>query len=128
MKRLSLSLSSICVLSFVLIYSCSTDEEPVAPVVQTPQYSLTVTAGEGGTVSTEGGTYDEGTEVTITASANEGFIFNGWEGNNTPEKSLTISLNSNIVLTANFRLMNTTDIINDPEIFNYDVNKDYKEK
>ena len=128
MKRLSLSLLSICVLSFVLIYSCSTDEEPVATVVQTTQYSLTVTAGEGGTVSTEGGTYDEGTEVTITASANEGFIFNGWEGNNTPEKSLTISLNSNIVLTANFRLMNTTDIINDPEIFNYDVNKDYKEK
>ena len=128
MKSLSLSLLSICVLSFILIYSCSTDEEPVAPVVQTPQYSLTVTAGEGGTVSTEGGTYDEGTEVTITASANEGFIFNGWEGNNTPEKSLTISLNSNIVLTANFRLMNTTDIINDPEIFNYDVNKDYKEK
>ena len=128
MKRLSLSLLSICVLSFLLIYSCSTDEEPVAPVVQTPQYSLTVTAGEGGTVSTEGGTYDEGTEVTITASANEGFIFNGWEGNNTPEKSLTISLNSNIVLTANFRLMNTTDIINDPEIFNYDVNKDYAEQ
>ena len=128
MKKLSLFLLSICVLSFVLIYSCSTDEEPVAPVVQTPQYSLTVTAGEGGTVSTEGGTYDEGTEVTITASANEGFIFNGWEGDNTPEKSLTISINSNIVLTANFRLMNTTDIINDPEIFNYDVNKDYKEK
>jgi len=128
MKKLSLFLLSICVLSFVLIYSCSTDEEPVAPVVQTPQYSLTVTAGEGGTVSTEGGTYDEGTEVTITASVNEGFIFNGWEGDNTPEKSLTISINSNIVLTANFRLMNTTDIINDPEIFNYDVNKDYKEK
>ncbi len=137
MKSLSLSLLSICVLSFILIYSCSTDEEPVAPVVQTPQpepepepvkYTLTVSAAEGGTVSTEGGTYEEGTEFTITASANEGYIFNGWEGNNTPEKSLTISLNSNIVLTANFRLMNTTDIINDPEVFNYDVYEDYSEQ
>lgn len=49
-------------------------------------------------------------------------------GNNSPEKSLTISLNSNIVLTANFRLMNTADIINDPEVFNYDVYEDYTEQ
>ena len=101
MKRLYFSLLTIAILSLIIVHSCSSEEDDTtAPnVVQTPepeppaptQYSLTVTAGEGGTVSTEGGTYDEGTEVTITASANEGFIFNGWEGNNTPEKSLTIS-------------------------------------
>ena len=34
------------------------------------QFTLTVTFGEGGTVSTEGGTFDEGTEVTITATPN----------------------------------------------------------
>jgi len=138
MKKLSFSLLAIIILQFVIVQSCSTEEEEsVAPVVQTPQpepepdpveYSLTVSAADGGTVSTEGGTYDEGTEVTITATANEGYIFNGWEGNNSPEKSLTISLNSNIVLTANFRLMNTADIINDPEVFNYDVYKDYTEQ
>ena len=73
--KFSLSLLSTCVLSFILIYGCSTEEEEsVAPVVQTPQpepdpveYSLTVSAEEGGTVSTEGGTYDEGTEVQFTA-------------------------------------------------------------
>jgi len=32
------------------------------------QYTLTFTAEEGGFVSTEGGTYDEGTEVAITAT------------------------------------------------------------
>ncbi|GIS01301.1 MAG: hypothetical protein CM15mP102_21210 [Flavobacteriales bacterium] len=31
------------------------------------QYSLTVSAGVGGSVSTSGGTYDDGTIVTITA-------------------------------------------------------------
>jgi hypothetical protein len=30
-------------------------------------YTLTVSAGEGGSVSTEGGEYEEGTEVTISA-------------------------------------------------------------
>jgi len=93
-----------------------------------PIYTLTVTTGEGGTVSTEGGTYDEGTEVTISASANQGYIFNGWEGSNSPEKSLTISLNSNVSLIANFRIMNTTDLNNDPDIFNYDTNIDYTEQ
>jgi len=54
--------------AFLLAYSCSTEEEDTTPppsVVKptTPepepevtQYTLTVTAGEGGTVSTEGGT------------------------------------------------------------------------
>ena len=124
---------------FLILYSCSSEEEDITPppsIIQTPepeppattQYTLTVTAGEGGTVSNEGGSYDEGTEVTITAIANQGYIFNGWEGNNSSENSLTISLNSNISLIANFRTMNTTDINNDLSVFNYDINKDYTEQ
>jgi len=125
--------------AFLILYSCSAEEEDTTPtpsIIQTPepepptptQYTLTVTAGEGGTVSTEGGTYDEGTEITITATANQGYIFNGWEEINSPEKSLTISLNSNISLIVNFRVMNTTDITNDPEEFNYDIYEDYTEQ
>lgn len=132
--KFSFPLLSICILSFILTYSCSNEEEEsVATVMQTPQpepieYTLTVSAADGGTVSTEGGRYDEGTEVTITASANQGYIFNGWEGNNSPEKSLTISLNSNVSLIANFKAINTTEIINDPEEFNYDIYEDYTEQ
>jgi hypothetical protein len=137
--KFSIFLLPVYILSFILIYSCSTEEEEsVAPVVQTPQpepeppastqYTLTVTAGEGGTVSSEGGTYDEGTELTITVTANQGYIFDGWEGSNSPEKSLTISLNSNISLIANFRTMNTTDINNDLSVFNYDIYEDYTEQ
>lgn len=111
--KFSLSLLSICILSFVFIYSCSTEEEEsVAPIVQTPQpepepveYTLTVSAADGGTVSTEGGTYDEGTEVTITASANEGYRFTGWEGNNSTNESLTITLNADQTLQALFELI-----------------------
>ncbi len=64
-KLLLLSLSVLTV--FALIYSCSAEEEdsspppalvqPQEPEPGPTQYTLTVTAGEGGTVSSEGGTY-----------------------------------------------------------------------
>ena len=105
----------ICILFFTLVFSCSTEEdESLTQVVQTPQqepepdpveYTLTVSAEEGGTVSTEGGTYDEGTEVTFTASANEGYRFTGWEGNDSTSESLTITLNSNQTYLALFELI-----------------------
>ena len=79
-------------ISFMVLFSvvqCSSEEEDTSPppsIVKTPkpepeptpaptQYTLTVTAGEGGPVSTEGGTYDEGTEITITATPEEGYGF-----------------------------------------------------
>ena len=104
----------VSILSFFLVLSCSTDEEEtVAPVVQTPepetpaptQYTLTVSAAEGGTVSSEGGTYDDGTEVTITATSNEGYRFTGWEGNSSTSESLTVTLNSNQTYQALFELI-----------------------
>ena len=100
MKRLSFSLLTIALLSFILVQSCSAEEEDTTPPPQvqqpTPepepqaptQYTLTVTTGEGGTVSTEGGTYDEGAEVTITATPDEGYEFIGWEGSDSVSNSL----------------------------------------
>ena len=125
--KYSLSLLSICILSFIIVYSCSTEEDDTtAPnVVQTSepeppaptQYSLTVTAGEGVTVSTEGGTYDGGTEITITATPIEGYRFVGWEGCSfvnfcedvpndiiTYENTITFNLNSNVELRAVYYL------------------------
>ena len=63
LKILSLLFIHILLLFF---FSCSPDEETPAPT-NTVQYTLTVTADNGGSV-TGGGTYDEGTQVTITAS------------------------------------------------------------
>ena len=117
MKKLSSFLLTIAILSIILVHSCSSEEDDTtAPnVVQTSepeppaptQYSLTVTAGEGGTVSTEGGTYDEGTEVTITATPSEGYRFRGWEGNDSTSESLIITLNSNQTYKALFELIPT---------------------
>ena len=64
-------------------------------------YTLTVTAGEGGSVSSEGGEYEEGTEVTITATPDEGYEFTGWSDGSS-EESITLQVNSNLEITANF--------------------------
>ena len=100
--------------TFLILYSCSAEEEDTTPppsIIQTPepepaptQYTLTVTSGEGGTVSTEGGTYDEGTEVTITATPAEGYEFVGWEGNSNNESTITIILNSNLTIQSLFEI------------------------
>ena len=127
-KTLSISLSTLLVFSF--FYSCSAEEEDTTPppsVIATPepeppaptQYTLTVTAGEGGSVSTEGGTYDEGTEVSITATPAEGYSFLRWSDGQT-DQSINYTLNSNTSLTAVFEklfyVLKTNEIlIDDPE-------------
>ena len=107
---LSLSVLSI----FALIYSCSSEMEDTSPppTVTQPQesepdptqYTLTVTAGEGGTVSTEGGTFDEGTEIKITAIPLEGNEFIGWEGVEETSNEITVQINSSINIKALFKV------------------------
>jgi uncharacterized repeat protein (TIGR02543 family) len=98
--------------AFLILYSCSAEEEDTTPppsIIQTPepetqapsQYTLTVTAGEGGTVSTEGGTYDEGTNINVSAQIIQGYVFTGWnDGSITNPK--TITLNQDTSLSASF--------------------------
>ena len=118
MKKFSFSVLTITILSFLLIYSCSTEEENTTPppsVIKTPepepetpavtQYTLTVTAGDGGSV-TDGGTFDDGTSVSVTATPDEGYEFVGWEGNDSTNESLTITINSNQNILATFEQLN----------------------
>lgn len=73
--------------------------------VETPVkcYTLTVDATEGGYVSMspEADCYEEGTEVTLTAIANEGYQFSQWNDGST-ENPRTLMMNSNTTLTAEF--------------------------
>jgi len=129
MKKLFYPLA-LTLTAFLIIYSCSAEEDTTPPpTVQQPtpepeptaptQYTLTVTSGEGGNVSTDGGTYDEGTEVTIIATPNEGFSFVRWSDGQT-DQSINYTLNSNTSLTAVFEklfyTLKTNEIlIDDPE-------------
>ncbi|MDC3330545.1 hypothetical protein OAV56_06055, partial [Flavobacteriaceae bacterium] len=109
MKNLPLYIS----LLFILTCAKEDSQAPNTPPTQiVKQYTLTVTAGEGGTVSTEGGTYDEGTEVTITATPAEGYEFVGWEGNDSDSNSLSITLNADTNFQAIFGLKYKSFLIN----------------
>ena len=119
MKKIHIILFTAC----LIISSCGAEEETPAPpsnIVQTPepeptapepeattpdpvQYTLTVNTLGGGTVSNEGGTYDEGSEISLTASPNDGNVFIQWSDG---ETSLTrnVILTENISLTAEFNI------------------------
>ena len=65
---------------FSLVFSCSSDkleEESPTPT----QYTLTVTAGEGGSVAHPPvAIYNEGETLTLTATADEGYMPDRWVG------------------------------------------------
>ncbi|MDA9658717.1 InlB B-repeat-containing protein [Flavobacteriaceae bacterium] len=86
--------------------SQNTYNPPSTTTTTVTQFTLAVSASAGGgTVSTEGGDFEEGTEVTITATANEGYRFTGWEGSDSTSESLTVTLNSDQTYQALFELV-----------------------
>ena len=104
---------------FLVFYNCSKEEGGSTPSTdveqtsntktetettpETVQYTLTVNTAVGGSVSTEGGTYDEGTEVKVTATASEGYQFSGWEGSQETSNAITLTLNANVSIKPIFQ-------------------------
>jgi hypothetical protein len=69
-----------------------------------PEYSLNVTVVGSGTVTKNpnASTYDEGTQVTLTATPADGYYFAGWSGGYGTTNPLTITVNDDISITATF--------------------------
>ena len=104
-------------LSLILLITCSKDSTEdnssvyVAPPTNTTnptttptvtQYTLSVTAGSGGSVSTAGGTYNDGTSISITATPSEGYGFVGWNGSDSTSSTISITLSANTTIEALF--------------------------
>jgi len=93
-----------CLISvFILLIACSKeapiDDEPV----RVPTYTLTVNSGEGGTVDSTGGTYNQGQTVSVRAIPNPGYEFTGWLGDASGTSNpLSITIDSNTSITAQF--------------------------
>ena len=97
----------LLLISLILIISCAKEDSQSTdnpPYQITKNYTLSVTAGEGGSVSTTGGTFSIGTEISITATPNEGYVFTSWSNGST-ENPIKITLSSNIELSANFEIV-----------------------
>ena len=104
-------------ISLLLLITCSKDSTEdnssvyVAPPSNTTnptttptvtQYTLTVTAGSGGSVSTTGGTYNDGTSISITATPSEGYGFIGWNGSDSSSSTISVTLTANTTIEAQF--------------------------
>ena len=93
-------------LCFCIILTCAKEDSqaPNTPPTQiVKQYTLTASAGEGGSVS-GGGTFSSGTQVSLTATPNSGYSFSSWSNGSTANP-LTVTLNSNTTITANFQVI-----------------------
>ena len=95
----------LTILVFFILLACSKDSPiPDAVVPTITKFTLTVAASEGGSV-TDGGTFDDGTSVSVTASADEGYEFIGWEGSDETTNNISITLNTDTSLNALFRAL-----------------------
>ena len=89
-------------LTFFLFITCKKDafEEEIVTIVF---YNIVVSTSEGGSVDTTGGSKESGSSFTISATPNEEYLFAGWTGTSSIDNPLTITANSNLSITANFK-------------------------
>ncbi len=99
-------------------FGCSKDSDETPDVPDGPDiqfYTLTISTTTGGSVDSEGGTYEQGEEITITATPEDGYIFQNWTGDeNSSDNPLTIIMNDDIDIIANFA-------VNEVYSYNYNV-------
>ncbi|MDC1081191.1 BspA family leucine-rich repeat surface protein [Flavobacteriaceae bacterium] len=89
-----------------LLLACSKDaavpEEPA-----TVNYTVAVSASEGGTVNSPGGSYAQNATITLTATAADGFVFSGWSGDATGTTNpLSFTVTADATIVANFTQSN----------------------
>ena len=107
MKRITLYIS------ILLFFGCSKDDDTIPSVLEPPQpnkynVAISLNPSDGGSVSPNGGQYNEGSSVTFTVTPSENYIFTGWSGSEiTTNNPLTIVVNSNKTLTINFEKKDT---------------------
>lgn len=85
-----------CIIFFLMI-SCSTNNKQVYELITSS------TPTEGGSVSPLPAEFDEGTEISIRATPNEGWVFDKWQGDlNGSENPSSLIMNSDKDITALF--------------------------
>ncbi len=85
-----------------------------APVVQTYTLTTSVNPSGAGSISPSGGEYDAGSSVSLSATANSGYVFDYWSGDsNATGPNIQITMNSDMNLIANFVAVGPTVLFSD---------------
>jgi len=88
--------------AFFLLITCKKDafdEQTEAPLAM---FTVAASAGDGGSINSSGGSFESGSTVTLTATPEQEYVFTGWTGTESSDNPLTITVNSNQTVTANF--------------------------
>jgi uncharacterized protein (TIGR02145 family)/uncharacterized repeat protein (TIGR02543 family) len=119
-KKTILQVTKLAIIATLLCIGCGDDDKDKNPdwngeadgflgrISGASFYTLTteVSPVGGGTVSRSPAktSYPKGAEVTVTAAAAEHYVFKGWSGASTytAAKSMAITMDGNMTLTANF--------------------------
>ena len=106
------------ILILIILISCSSPDAKLEDIKDSSvTFTLRVEAGPGGVVSTEGGVFESGTEITIDAISNQDYEFVNWSNGST-ESSFLFTITEDTYLIANFKLIglnftrNSFDIVN----------------
>ena len=89
-------LKNLSLLFIVILISCKKDV-----IIEQLSYTVQITSSSGGSVSSSGGSYAEGSEISITAIPNSQYRFSNWSNGST-QNPLVLTVNSNLNLIANF--------------------------
>jgi hypothetical protein len=92
-KKINLNLKVI--LFLLVIYGCNKDSSPTL-------FNLEVLTSNGGVVSLDSGEFEIGTKIVLTATPDEGYRFVGWEGFDSNNETITVQINSNLIVRALF--------------------------
>jgi hypothetical protein len=96
-KGLSIYISFFLILP-LLFLACSEEDEPEL-------FNLSVTATLGGSVSTSGGSFERGQQVTLTATPEADYVFMNWSGAiNGTSNPITVNMIRNMSIMANFEI------------------------
>jgi len=96
---------------FIFLFSCSKDSDVKNAIDEyepLPQYTVSISAKNGGTVSNAGGTFTVGYNFSVTAAPNEGYAFDSWsDGVLDATRSFRVFDNTN--LSASFFAIDTDE-------------------
>ena len=92
------SLLLLAILFF--FYTCKKEEEKIT------QFSVGLTALDGGSVNASGGVFNEGETITVTATPKEGYEFVRWDfsdSSTSSENPIKIFVSSDLIVSAVFQ-------------------------
>ena len=101
-------MKNLYLISILTILSCGKETSNIENniennIEENNRFELIIESSTGGNVDTEGGFFENGESVTITATPENDYIFEGWSDGSI-QNPLTIIVSENLSLTANFAI------------------------